>query len=52
MKNTQGKVREDQESFDMLMFKAKCSECEEEIALFDFESKTFYFQDVVPNYFG
>ena len=36
----------------MLLFKGKCKECEEEIALYDFERKLVYFRNVVPNFIG
>jgi hypothetical protein len=36
----------------MLMFKGKCKECDEEIALYDIESNTVYLKEVVPNLFG
>lgn len=40
------------EEFEMLLFKGRCKECEEEIVLYDFEKKTVFFKDVVPNYIG
>lgn len=40
------------EEFEMIMFKGRCKECDEEIATYDFESKKVYFRNVVPNFIG
>ncbi|CDW82659.1 UNKNOWN [Stylonychia lemnae] len=46
-----GMTETDQE-FEMLYFKVECDQCDNQIALFDFEKKLFYFTSVVPNYIG
>ena len=46
------KFKQQDESFNMIMFKGRCKECDEEIALYDIESKTVYFKNVVPNFIG
>ena len=43
---------ETSEQFEMLLFKGRCSDCQEEIALYDIESKQVYFRNVVPNSIG
>eukprot|EP00347_Sterkiella_histriomuscorum_P003026 403365876 len=43
---------ESDQKFEMFYFKVKCNGCDEEIAIYDDESKTYYFFDVVPNYIG
>jgi len=36
----------------MLLFKGKCKDCQEEIALYDIERKIVFFRNVVPNLIG
>jgi hypothetical protein len=44
--------QEHDEEFEMLMFKGRCKECQEEIAILEFEKKVVYFRNVVPNNIG
>ena len=43
---------ESDSEFRMLMFKGRCKECEEEVALYDFDNKQVFFSEVVPSYIG
>lgn len=45
-------ILEDEEQFEMIMFKGRCKQCDEPIATYDFESKKVYFRNVVPNFIG
>ena len=43
---------ETSDQFEMLLFKGRCSDCQEEVALYDIEKKLVYFRNVVPNSIG
>ncbi len=42
----------DDSEFEMILFKGRCKECDEEICMYDFDGKRAYFRNVVPNFIG
>lgn len=47
-----GEVREEEDQFQMVRFKAMCKGCGEEVGVYDYDQKRVSFKEVVPNFIG